>query len=404
MPVEASRLRAGALRLRIRHMKRLLNWLSRRRFPYEPLITITISRGRLLRNLSGFRKIGSGAAIAPVLKSNAYGHGLLEIARILEPEPGITFFCVDSYFEAVALRARGIRTPLLIIGYTRPETIAGSRLKRVSFAVSSLETLETIRSLRSNARIHLKIDTGMRRQGIFPKDAARAIEIIEGEPQLCLEGIMTHFADADNDDTVFTDRQIEEWNKCVELFETRFPGLAYTHASNTDGSRYSSRVRANVMRIGIGLYGLSADTKIVAEAGLQPVMEMQTMITGLKALRKGETAGYANTFKADRDMRIATIPVGYYEGLDRRLSNNGCVQVGHERAPCPIIGRVSMNIATIDVTAVGDAGLRIGAPVIAVSRERADPNSLDSMAAKCGTITYELAAKIPAHLKRVVVE
>ena len=423
-------------------MKDLLTWLSRRRFPYQPLISVEISRERLLHNLREFQtavqKLKPGVSIAPVLKSNAYGHGLFEVAEILEKSsifnlqssiPKIPFFVVDSYFEAVALRVHGIKTPLLIIGYTRPETIARSSLRDTAFTVTSLDTLRQfaedepdcpeaperdahgrcpIRRFH-HARIHLKIDTGMRRQGILPEEADEAIQIIQGNPSLVLEGICTHFCDADDADGSFTEGQINLWDRKVKKFKAAFPHLRYIHAAATDSSLLSKDIAANVVRLGIGLYGLSENASLNQKLALEPVLEMKTLLTGVKKLKSGETVGYGNTFKADKDMAIASIPVGYYEGLDRRLSSRpkneprGFVQVGPSRIPCPIIGRVSMNISTIDVSAVPNAVA--GMEAVVISNNANDPNSIDSIAKKSGgTITYEIAVKIPAHLKRTVVE
>jgi alanine racemase len=148
-----------------------LTWLSKRRFPYEPLIKVEISKNRLLHNLDQFRKLDKQNMIAPVLKSNAYGHGLIEIARILEEarkqnkelNETIPFFVLDSYFEALALRSKGIKTPLLIIGYNRPEILLNPNLQNISYAITSIETLRQIQKTKKYINIHLKIDTGMHR-------------------------------------------------------------------------------------------------------------------------------------------------------------------------------------------------------------------------------------------------
>lgn len=393
-------------------MRRLLNWLSRRRFPYEPLISVTISRGRLLHNLEEFRKLIPHGYVAPVLKSNAYGHGLFEVAEILKHDQRIPFFAVDSYFEAVALRARGIKAPLLIIGYTRPRTIIESGLTRTSFTITSIDTLRAIKDVSSTVRIHIKVDTGMRRQGILMEEVPYAIEILHGNPRIRLEGICTHFSDADNADESFTESQVVHWNDVVAGFKTAFPDIWYVHAAATDGSRFSEDIRGNVIRLGLGLYGLTENPALVGKLDLRPVLKMTTIITGLKTLLPGETVGYGNTFRAEHEMCIATIPVGYYEGLDRRLSNKGAVQVivqdhgggGTKSIVCPIIGRVSMNIATIDASAVpGVCSLKLGMPVIVVSDNRDDPNSISAHARNCGTIDYESVVKIPPHLKRIIV-
>ncbi|MFA6459430.1 MAG: alanine racemase [Candidatus Paceibacterota bacterium] len=393
-------------------MKDFFRRLAKARYPYEPLIKIEISRSRLLHNLHEFQKISTNRSIAPVLKSNAYGHGLVEVARILEKErvlsgpEDLPFFAVDSYFEAISLRRSGIRTPLLVIGYTPPETICHSRLRDVSFAVTSLYTLHFLIGQRlpifsKPKTIHLKIDTGMRRQGILHTEINEAIKLIKDNPNINIEGIFSHFSDADNPDTTFTQNQIAVWNIVEKLFRVEFPGLKYTHLSNTDGHRFAKNINANVSRLGLGLYGLLEGTVFPQNIYPEPVLEMRTTITSTKILLAGETVGYSNTFKASKDMTIATIPVGYYEGLDRRLSGKGTLLVGPGRIPCPIVGRISMNIASIDVSSVTNP--RVGMEVIVISKDRKDPNSLENLAHICGTITYEGSVIIPAHLKRIVI-
>lgn len=421
----------------------LFTRLSRLRYPYEPLITVEISKSRLLHNLQEFERIAPHGRIAPVLKSNAYGHGLIEIAKILEterkshehfPKPAkniaasissTPFIVVDSYFEAVALRAKGIKAHILIIGYTRPETIIASSGANTSYTITSLETLKEIDSMTSKKRperletgaidffkplrlsrgghlIHLKIDTGMHRQGILPEEISEAISIIKSNPNIVLEGICSHLADADNNDESFTESQINVWNKYVKVFKQEFPTLRYYHLSNTDGHRFAKDIDANVSRLGIGLYGISDTSEITKSMDLQPALEMKTVVTSVKHLKDGECVGYSKTYKACKDCVIGTIPVGYFEGLDRRLSNKGFVLVGTDRVPCPIVGRVSMNITSIDMSAVPN--IKIGDPVVVISSDPKDPNSIVSIARACETIPYEIAVKIPAHLKRVVIK
>ncbi len=412
-------------------MRDLLTKLSKARYPYEPLIAIEISRNKLLHNLTEFQKLAPNHSIAPVLKSNAYGHGLIEIAKVIEHErnhatavdkESIPFLVVDSYFEAISLRSHGIKTPILIIGYTPPETIVRAKLKNISFTITSLDALRHLSELETPSwykdfasgriafrmpfyprkhRIHLKIDTGMRRQGILPSEIPVAIEILKSDGLLLLEGIASHLCDADNSDEAFTEKQIACWNKTVKQFKSVFPSLKYVHLSNTDGHRYSSETDANVSRLGIGLYGLIDGKTFQPELELKPIMQMKTILTSIKQLNAGETIGYSNTFRAEKNMTVATIPVGYYEGIDRRLSNAGTVLVGPERVPCPIIGRVSMNIASIDVSRV--AGPKIGMEAVVISNKPEDVNSAFNIAKTSGTITYEVTTKIPAHLKRVVV-
>lgn len=344
--------------------------------------------------------MASNCKVAPVLKSNAYGHGLVEAATVLQNQE-IPFFVVDSYFEAVALRAKGITIPILVIGYSRPEIIASSRLKRVVFTVTSLDTLRMIAKYpKVRSSVHIKIDTGMHRQGILPEDVDEASSILKQNPQIHLEGVCSHFSDADNLDGSFTAIQIREWNYIADKLKSVFPNIKYFHVSNTDGSRLANSIKANIVRVGIGLYGLVSGNQFSPKLNILPVMKMRTIITDVKHLKKDETVGYGNTFIAKNDMLIATIPVGYFEGLDRRLSNTGKVLVGREKIPCPIIGRISMNITIIDVSGLPDT--KIGDEVTVIDDNTNSPNSIISIAQQCNTIPYEIAVKIPAHLKRVV--
>ena len=428
-------------------MKSLAQWISNRRFPYDPLITVEISRSRLLNNLNEFRKIAPWkdpktrvGMVAPVLKSNAYGHGIIEIADILEkenwahgPDQGhrIPFFVVDSYYEAAILRAHGIKTHILIIGYTRPETIRSSKGQHTAFAVTSMEMLKKlggikyapwdwetgggdgkigtyIPRMRRAHRIHLKIDTGMHRQGIMLSEVDEAIEIIRNSPSIILEGICSHLSDADNKDDSFTESQVGIWNKIVKQLKHEFNSIKYVHLSNTDGHNFSSDINANVSRLGLGLYGLTQNPVITSKLDIRPVLEMKTIITGTKSLKAGDHVGYGDAFTAPKDMIVATIPVGYSEGLDRRLSNVGSVQVapgkggGTTLKTCPIVGRVSMNISSIDVSLVTKVTLED--KVVVISKDPGDPNSVGSMAKLCNTIPYDIVVKIPAHLRRVVVD
>lgn len=400
-------------------MRHLLTRLSKRRFPYEPLITVTLSRSRLIHNLHEFMRIAPKGRVAPVLKSNAYGHGLIEIARIIEAErrsdgrakkDRIPFIVVDSFFEAVTLRAARLKTPILIIGYTRPETIARSRLKNVSFTVTSIDTLRHIAEYeppwmawgRRRIPIHLKIDTGMHRQGILPDELALVDDILDMNPTLILEGICSHFADADSVDPSITESQINVWNRIVKHMHEQYASLEYIHISNTDGHRYAHECHANLSRLGLGLYGLVDGTVFSPTLTMKPVMEVRSIISGTKKIHRDDIVGYGATFKAPSDMTIATIPVGYYEGIDRRLSNTGSILVGDDRIPCPIIGRVSMNITTIDVSHV--PGVKIGMPVVVLSDEPHDPNSAMSIAKMIHSIPYEPVILVPTQLKREVVD
>ncbi len=389
-------------------MKNLLTWLSKSRFPYKPLINIEISRSRLLHNASEFIKIAPNNKIIPALKSNAYGHGILQVASILETarrenenfRRAIPFFAVDSYFEAINLRSNNFKTPLLIIGYTRPEDIINSNLKDISFVITSVQTLKDIRMTKKPIRIHIKIDTGMHRQGILPNEINEVFSILKSNQNIILQGLCSHLADADSTEHDFTQGQIGIWNNIVKKFEQNCGKIDYIHLSNTHGHKYADKISSNISRLGIGLYGLTEDLDNIVN--LSPVLQMKTEITGMKQISKGDSVGYNHTFTASTNMKIATIPVGYYEGLDRRLSNVGFVLHEATGKLCPIKGRTSMNISTIDISHIPNA--KIADSIIVISNNVGDKNSIYNIAKLANTIPYEIAIHIPEHLKRTVVE
>lgn len=350
---------------------------------YTPLITVLISRQKLLENLRAYQKRYSKVQFAPVLKSNAYGHGLVEVAKILDSEK-LPFLVVDSIFEATVLRRREIKTKILIIGFVLPRDIIGSRLPNVSFAVTSLDQLKLLAG--KGATLHLKIDTGMHRQGIMPSEITSAIKFFKANKNLVLEGVCSHFPDADGDSETFTKNQIGEWNNIVKIFRKEFTSIKYFHLANTAGAKFSELIDANVARLGFGLY--------------EEVLEMRTVIGSVRTVLAGGSVGYDLTFKTKKKTKLACVPVGYYEGVDRRLSNSGSFIVGD--VVCPVVGRVSMNITSIDVTKVPN--VKMGDAVTVISANKNDPNSAENVAHLAKTIPYEILVHISSGLRRTVVK
>ncbi len=376
----------------LRNFKRFLVKSSHNR-----LIEILLSKNNLLYNLHQFQNKFQQLRLAPVLKSNAYGHGLIPIAKILDSE-NLPFFCADSFFEALVLRREGIKIKILILGFTDLENILNNKLKNVSFTITSLKQLQQIfASLKYRQYFHLEIDTGMHRQGILPTEVLETIKLIKENQNIILEGIFSHLADADNNNNFATVKQIEIWNKLVEKFQQEIKILKFWHLSATAGFVYENTIVANVGRSGLGLYGIvpSSLNNII----VKPVLEMRSTVSSIRKIEKGESVGYNFTFTTDRPLVIATIPAGYYEGVDRRLSNKGFVKIGDKF--CPIVGIVSMNMTTVDVTSVED--VREGDEVIVISGNSQDKNSIENIARICETIPYEILVHLSAHLRRVVV-
>lgn len=372
-----------------------LRYFKRKLSSYQPLVSVSILKNNLLSNLEVFRKEYPQVDIAPVLKSNAYGHGLVEVATILDSQK-VAFFVVDSLFEAEQLRAAGIKSKILVIGYTSAQNIRQNSLRDVSFTVTSMDQLKEINlQIRSFVRLHLKIDTGMHRQGIATVEIGEAVRIIKQNKLVSLEGVCSHLAEPSNEE--FTRSQIDLWSKSLLQIKNVFPQVKFVHLAASGGHIYWNKITTNVLRLGIGLYGI--DPAKILSKKLRPTLKLTTSISSLKMISRGESVGYDRTFTAEKDMKIATLPMGYYEGVDRRLSDKALFFAGNKW--CRLIGRVSMNIATIDVSEV--ANIKLSDRVIVISEKYGDPNSVESIAKICETCPYEILVHIPAHLRREVV-
>lgn len=375
-------------------IKKRLEW-------HESLIAVGISKENLLHNLNTYKAKYPDLAFAPVLKSNAYGHGLSTIAKLLDHEK-IAFFMVDSYYEARLLRHQGITSRILVMGYVQPEEIAANTLPNIDFSIVDLEQLYALAACAyKKTRIHLKIDTGMHRHGILLRDLDEAIQIIDSHSHVSIVGMCSHFADADTADSVHTASQVRTWNEARTKLGATFDTIEYRHIAATKGMSFSEKTGSTVGRLGIGLYGF--DTSPDGSSDLRPVLEMRSIISSIREIPPGEHVGYNATHKTGKPTLVATVPAGYFEGVDRRLSNIGVMQV--RRIDCPIIGRVSMNMTSIDVSHV--PGVSQGDVVTIISRDPDAKNSVPAISKAVSTAEYAESSyvtlvHIPQHLKRVV--
>ncbi len=364
---------------------------------YKNSVTIYISKENILHNLYAYQKNYKDLSFAPVLKSNAYGHGILEIAKILDKEK-LPFFVVDSLYEARLLKLNSIKKDILIIGYTRLENIKIFNSPQFIFTVISLDEIKNIsKNYSKKIRIHLKVDTGMHRQGIMINEIDEAINILRENKNFILEGICSHFADADSQDKFFTESQIENWKKVVEKFKSNFETIKYFHTSATAGSYYNKKEFGNVVRLGIGLYGVN--TSPFSDLNLNPVMRIEAIVSSIRNLKAGESIGYNHIATLEKDSKVATVTMGYFEGVDRRLSNIAHFKIKNNF--CKILGRVSMNMSSIDVT---DLDVKLEDKVIILSEKKEDLNSLVNFTKLSNTIPYDILVHINSSLKRKVIE
>ena len=357
------------------------------------LNTIELSKSYLIFNYRYFKKEHPESVVCPVIKCNAYGHGLIEIAKILDNEKPV-YFVVDSFYESLQLRKAGVKTPRLIIGYTLPENFKHMSFKSDAITVMDKESVEALGALKKHIKVHLKVDTGMHRQGVPYEKALELIKLIKTYKKLHLEGVCTHLADADNPkDDKFTKIQVKNFKKVIADAKKAGITFKYKHISATPGAGIIHDKEFNMMRVGIGLYGSSPHTKNV-----KPIMTFKSTIIAIKELKEGDCVSYGCTFAADKDMKIGVIPAGYYEGVDRGLSNKGFIY--YKNKPCKILGRVCMNLTMIDLTGVKN--VRKFDTVDVIGSNISAKNSAEWIAKTCGTIPYVIWTHVAPTIRRVV--
>lgn len=362
---------------------------------YIALNSVTLSRENLLHNYRYLAGKNKTIKIAPVLKSNAYGHGLLEIAGIID-SVGAPFLCVDSLYEAYELLKANIKTPILIMGYVDPENLKVKKLP-FSYAIYDEDLLQAIAKYQPHAGVHIKVDIGMHRLGIPMAKLEDFLKLLSRYPTLYVEGLMSHFASADEPDAPVTQEQISNFAMVLSLVKSHHIRPQWIHCQASAGLLNLDIPGCNLARTGVALYGISPGPG--SDDNLKPVLSLQTKLIQTKQLKKGDYVGYGATFQAQKPMTIGVLPVGYYDGVDRRLSNKGFVKI--EGQYCQIVGRVSMNITTIDLTAINNA--HVGQAVEVFSPNPSDQNSIMHAATVCDTISYDLLVHISQTIKTVVI-
>ncbi|MBI2017839.1 alanine racemase [Candidatus Daviesbacteria bacterium] len=375
---------------------------------YQTLNLIEVSKANLIHNykyLSSLNEQSSRASrtkkikVAPVIKSNGYGHGIVEIAKILD-QVNAPFFCVDSLYEAYELLKARIKTKILIMGYTNPENFKVKKLP-FSFALYDLKTAKVLSKYQPECSVHIFVDTGMSREGIQMKDLPLFLEELKGLKYLKVEGLISHFACADDPKNGLNLKQINNLKHVQQIVRKAGFNPKYIHIQNSDGLlRFHLRgCNVNIARVGLALYGISNSHIRSGNVDLKPVLKLKTKIIQIKELKKGDKVGYESLYTAKRNLTVGILPLGYYEGVDLRLSNKGIVFV--DGIECPIIGRVSMNITTIDITKVSKP--YIGQEVIVYSDNPRGKNSILNCAKICQTIPYELLVNLAESTKRIVI-
>lgn len=361
---------------------------------------IEISKSRMLWNFDFLEEL-SAQKMIPVLKSNAYGHGIEQVTEVLKDRE-FPYIAVNSYEEA--LRARAVSNqPLLIMGAIDPSDVGKLSFDNFTFLVQDLSFVEALGAIKKPINIHIDIDTGMKRYGFEQSDLRKLLDMLSGMPNLKVEGVCTHLADGDNPKEDFTSQQTQKFDEAVEQVRKAGHEPEWIHISNTPGLLKVKSKYGNSFRAGIGLYGINPlqpeDIGYEKLNQLKPALKLISTITFVRQLQPGESISYGRTWKADKPTTIAVLPLGYYEGIPRSLSSKGVVTDGEKTYK--IVGRVCMNHLMIDITG---SNLKVGDKLVVISDNPMQQNSVSQMSQDYYFFSYGLLAKLSSDIRRTVVK
>lgn len=330
--------------------------------PCTPSSWIELDANALLHNVAMYKRLIGGALLAPVIKGNAYGHGLLEVGMLCDTSSHVDMLCVFFLSEAYALRTASITKPILVMGMIN-EDLSRAAHHHIEFMTGAKETIEQLNAagVLNHYRfpLHLKIDTGLSRFGILPHEASAMVAWISALPGISLVGIASHCAESQAANQTFTQRQMKTLEQLYfSLGESqKTPGKSFIyHMGNSGIASQYPRTGGSLFRLGIGTYGYWPSPDIEAAVQrenpwftLKPMLTWKTSILAIKTVAKGTSVGYNRTFTTKRTTTLATLPVGYLDGYNPALSNKkGVVKI--ENSYAPIVGRVAMNTIIIDIT------------------------------------------------------
>ncbi len=344
-----------------------------------------------------------------VVKSNAYGHDLTQVAKLLASNQlPVTsnqrlWFGVDSIVEALRLRREGIKNPILVLGPTLSPRMKEAAEEDIILTISNFETLHALAKLKGRPEFHIKIDTGMHRQGFLNVELFKLLNSLK-RFKPAPQGIYTHFAAAkDPAYPTYTMEQFKKFNFAVSKFKAAGFRNLVRHAAASGGTLLFPKTHLDMVRIGIGLYGYfpSPESKMnngELRTDLKPVLTWKTVVSEVKEIKAGSLIGYDLTERVSRKTTIAILPVGYWHGYDRGLSGTGQALICGRRAK--ILGRVSMDMTVVDAT---DSKIKVGDEVVLIGKQGKDAIWADEAALNINTTPYEFLTRINPLIRRVVI-
>lgn len=369
-----------------------------------PRVRAEIDLDAILHNMEQMHcLVASATKLMAVLKTDGYGHGAIPIARELEKVDYVYGYAVAAEEEALALRADGVKKPVLILGYTFPEqyeTLLQAQITQTIFTLEAARQLsEAAGRLRVTAHIHIKLDTGMGRVGFLVSEkSADEIAQIAALPHIMIEGMFTHFAKADEADKTSANKQLSQFLHMADMLDARGVHIPLLHCSNSAGILDLPQANLDIVRAGITLYGLHPSEEVHLERmDMRPVLSLKSRVVHVKTLPAGYGISYGATYVTPDVRRIATIPVGYGDGYARSLSNRGEVLIRGRRAP--ILGRVCMDQFMADVTDI--PGVCVGDAVTLIGTDGAEHITMEELGERSGRFNYEFACDLGKRIPRV---
>jgi len=338
-----------------------------------------------------------------VVKANAYGHGMVEVARACLQE-GVSYLGVATPNEAVALREAGINVQILVLGYIPEECAELMVENRIEATVFNLDTAQALSQVASSsggeARLHLKIDTGMGRLGFKPDSSSlELIREISRLPGIVLQGIFSHLATADHADKSFAKQQVEVFKRFVSKLEEFGVSIPLKHLANSAAIMDMPEAHFDMVRSGITIYGLYPSSQVdKAKLDLTPAMRLKSRISYVKTISAGQSVSYGRTYISEQEIRVATVSIGYADGYSRLLSNRGWATIGGRKVP--LIGTVCMDQCMFDVSGVEN--VQVGDEIILFGRPE-DGVTADDLADTIGTNNYEIVCAPSSRVDRIYI-
>ena len=373
-------------------------------FKEVSLAKATIQTDLLLKNIAAFKQLLSEkTTFMAVIKANAYGHGAVPLARKMEEAAAANYFGVAQLSEALELRAGDIQTPILVFNSMRMENIKQAIQQKITMTVFSKEVaaniVEIAERLNLTAKVHLKIDSGMARLGVTTFTEVWEVYEALDSPNVYVEGLYTHFADAYEETTdSFTHEQFKRYQEILEQFEAKGIHFDICHTCNTAATINFPEYHLDMVRVGLGLYGLNPTVGKTREIALTPIETIQAMVSHVKDFPAGESVGYSRTFFSKKPIRIATIAIGYADGIAKSLSNKGSFTYQGQRLP--ILGEVCMDQVMLDSTEVENE-LKVGDMVTYFGNPAQGDFSAQELAKLADESEYDLLCRIGNRVERI---